>query len=126
MIFHAFQLLQITILTSYPHGKDDPNIENIVNYDFTSDKFTQNVFTEKGLLPTIKAIRTTMPDICSRSLASEQSQKIFERKFDLVIISYFFSDCYYSLVNHLKVSLDCGFINKETTYFFLHIDVRRI
>ena len=97
-----------------------------MNYDFTSDKFTQNVFTEKGLLPTIKAIRTTMPDICSRSLASEQSQKIFERKFDLVIISYFFSDCYYSLVNHLKVSLDCGFINKETTYFFLHIDVRRI
>ena len=92
-------------MTAYPPKQIDPNVESVVNSDFASDNFLPNVFKEPGIMPVIR-MSASMPNFCSRSLASETTQGLYNKKYDLVIISMFFSDCYFSLVHHLKVGLN--------------------
>ena len=62
-----------------------------------------DVFKKTEIVAGMNFRMKTMPDLCSKSLAAESSQKLFNRKFDLVFISFFFTDCYYSLIHKLNV-----------------------
>ena len=98
--------MQVTLLTAYQRAKDDPNIEAIVNPEFESDRYVFNAFEDQATVFAMKMGITLIPDLCSKSLASEQTQNLFKRKFDLIIISHVITDCYYSLVHHMKVIQD--------------------
>ncbi|CAL4151199.1 unnamed protein product [Meganyctiphanes norvegica] len=42
-------------------------------------------------------------DICFSTLESKRAQKLFNKKYDLVILSTFFAECYFSLIHGLQV-----------------------
>ena len=73
--------------------------------EFNLANFMPNVFKQNGLKPIFFMV-SEMPNRCSEALAHPKTQDLLNRKFDLVLVSLFFSDCYYSLIHQLQVCMN--------------------
>ena len=69
-----------------------------------------NVFHNIGMITTVIKVANIMPQFCTESLRTQEVQDLYSRKFDLVIITAFFSDCYYSLIHYYKVRYNFYFL----------------
>ena len=93
---------QITILTPYKASKVHQNVQEAVLPDMELTKFTPNFFTSNKVVGPM-ALAQKAPDICNDALAHPVTQNILKEKYDLIMISMFFSDCFLSVVHQMKV-----------------------
>lgn len=93
---------QITILTPYKASKVHQNVREVVLPDMDIAKFTPNLFTSNKVMGPM-ALAQEAPDICNNALAHPFTQDVIKEKYDLIMMSAFFSDCFLSVVHQMKV-----------------------
>ncbi|XP_076050354.1 UDP-glucosyltransferase 2-like [Oratosquilla oratoria] len=94
---------EITVVSPYAPQKQTPNVREIVIDKLDLSSFMPNVFKAGGMSP-FKLIAQT-PVKCADALEEPQVQQLFNEKFDLVMLTTFFSECFLVFASQLKVPL---------------------
>ncbi|XP_064089536.1 uncharacterized protein LOC135203627 [Macrobrachium nipponense] len=92
---------QVTFVTPYPSKGVKDNIREVVVPEGNLGLMNVNHF-EQSLLPGVGHIPQFL-DICDKTLANKEVQELPREKYDIVLLSNFFCDCYLSIVHQLKV-----------------------
>ena len=96
-------IFQVTVVSAYKKPKDHENVEDILLENIDSSLFVSNMFDSK-MKHYVNLISKT-PYLCAESLALPEVQNLLKKKFDLAMISMFFSDCYYYFIEQLQVGI---------------------
>lgn len=90
------------MVSSFKPFKEIENLREVtVDIADISSTFLSQTFEDAK--SAFKNLFTKSPDLCSDSLEQKQVQDLKKEHFDVVILSMFFCDCYFSLVHHFKV-----------------------
>ena len=65
--------------------------------------FTPNLFTS-GKMGGPLSLSYNAPNMCCDALAHPETQNLLKEKYDLIMMSMFFTDCFLLFVHQMKVS----------------------
>ncbi|KAG0713352.1 hypothetical protein GWK47_016401 [Chionoecetes opilio] len=92
---------QITILTPYKAPKVHQNVREVVLPDMDLATFSPNMFTNRMMGPISMAGKAPM--MCCDALGRQETQNMLKEKYDLIMLSMFFSECFLSVVHQMKI-----------------------
>ena len=93
----------VTIVSSDANGKPVKNLKDVViSKNHTIQSQIKNMFDKDTAANMMGDFLLARLNLCSNGLASPEVQELKKDKYDMVMLSLFFSDCYLSLVDHFK------------------------
>ncbi|KAG0713355.1 UDP-glucuronosyltransferase 2B14 [Chionoecetes opilio] len=99
---HAHMVMvHITILTPYKAPKVHQNVREVVLPDMDLATFSPNMFANRMMGPITMAGKAPM--MCCDALAKRETQNLLKEKYDLIMLSMFFTECFLSVVHQMKV-----------------------
>ena len=96
--------MQVTIVSGYEESKPIKGLTDVVFENGRNvEEFVTDIFAEGRKELMFHDLLYKMPEMCLSNLADKGVQELKKEKFDIVMLSMFFSTCFSSLLHHFKV-----------------------
>ncbi|XP_069937265.1 uncharacterized protein, partial [Cherax quadricarinatus] len=93
--------IQVTMVSPFKPSKVREIVHEVVFSGGDLSRQVPNLFTgNKMTTPT--AMMTILPDLCVDALGTKEVQNLLKEDFDLVLLSVFVSECFFSAVHQMK------------------------
>ncbi|XP_071455782.1 uncharacterized protein [Hetaerina americana] len=97
-----------TVVTSQPIDSPPTNYRQIDVHKLVAHRLAFNLTNELGPLELLKNLKGFVEDICRVMMDKEVNELVKpggEKKFDLIILSNFFNECYYAFAHVYKIPM---------------------